>query len=170
MNKKGELSDMLIFLITIFALAIGLFILMFVTPKISDGLRVAGLNNSQEGNAAVEQLDNIGSNVINNGFLMLFVGLIISVFITSFLVRTHPIFLFLYIFLLGITVVLAFYLGNTYETFKNNEIFADMVENASFINIVMKYIAEITVAVGALSMIIVFSKFSSNNTSGGLQY
>ena|SRR3972149_1174941 len=165
-SKSGELTDIMIWMITIFILAIGLFILIYIVPSISNGLRVAGLNNSVEGNNAISSLDSIATGTINNGFMMLFVGLIISVMITSFLVRTHPIFLFLYIIFLAITLVLGVYLGNAYDTMKTNPIFASIVNNASFINLVMGHIVEITLAVGALSMIIVFAKFS---TFGGTQ-
>lgn len=165
-SKKGELTDMFIWLITIFILAVGLFILMYIIPSISNGLRIAGLNNSVEGANAINSLDDIGTHTINNGFLMLFVGLIISTMITSFMVRTHPIFLFLYILFLGITILLSFYLGNAYYDMINNPIFASMYQTATFSNWILGHIAEITVAVGAVSMIILFSKFS---TYGGTQ-
>ena len=166
MKKRGELTDLFIFLITIFILAIGLFILMFVIPSISGGLRIAGLNNSVEGERAVASLDNLGTNVINNGFLMLFFGLTASMMITSFFVRTHPIFLFLYILFLVITLLLSFYLGNAYHQMIVNPVFKNMINQATFSNWVMNHIAEITLGVGALSMIIVFAKFS---TFGGTQ-
>lgn len=166
MNNKGELSDMFIFLITIFILAIGFFIIIFIVPKITDGLRAGGLNNSVEGSAAIDNLENNFTGVINNGFLMLFVGLILSTMITSFMVRTHPIFLFLYIFFLAITLILGIYLGNAYYTFEQNPLFTDALQRATFLHAVMNNIVEITLAVGALSMIIVFAKFS---TFGGTQ-
>jgi len=166
MNRKAELSDMLIWMIYIFILGIGLFIIMFIVPQISNGLRIAGLNNSVEGINALNSLDRFGTQTINNGFLMLFVGLILSTMITSFMVRTHPIFLFLYIIFLGITVLLSFYLGNAYSQLVNNPAFTSMVSTATFPNLIMGHIAEITIAVGILSIIIVFAKFS---TYGGTQ-
>ena len=163
-SKKGEISDLLIWMITTFILAVGLFILMFIIPSITNGLRSAGLNNTSTGSDAIASLEGIGTNVINNGYLMLFVGLIIGLMISSFLVRTHPIFLFLYIFFLGITILIGFYLGNAYEQLVTNPVFSSMVNTATFINVVMRNIAEITLGVGILSMIIVFAKFSSGET------
>jgi hypothetical protein len=160
-SKKAELTDMLIFVIMIFALAIGLFVLMYIIPSVSNGLRGAGLNNTAEGSSAISSLDSIGSSTINNGFLLLFTGLIMSVMITSFLVRTHPIFLFLYIFLLAITLLLSAYLGNAYYAMSQNPIFANTLNNATFIDVIMRNIVEITLAVGALSLIIIFAKFST---------
>lgn len=164
-QKKGELTDTLIFVITIFILAAGFFVIIFIIPSITGGLKTAGLNNSAEGTSAIASLDSF-TGVINNGFLMLFVGLLMSIMITSFLVRTHPIFLFLYIFFLIITLLLSLYLGNAYNTLENNPIFATALSNASFLHWVMNYIFEIALAVGALSMIIVFAKFT---TFGGTQ-
>ncbi|KKN17073.1 hypothetical protein LCGC14_0969510 [marine sediment metagenome] len=159
--KKGDLPDMLIFLTTVFILAIGLFILAFVIPTISDGLAVAGLNDSAEGASAIAQMSNIGTNTIQRGFFLIFVGLIMSTMITSFFARTHPVFLFLYIIFLAITIFLATYLGNAYETLSNISIFADTLASQSLINLVMQNIVKISLGVGALSMVILFSKFVS---------
>jgi hypothetical protein len=161
MNNRGEISDMLIFVITVFILAIGFFILIFIIPSITTGLRTAGMNSTTEGNNAIQSLSDIGTHTINNGFMLLFVGLILSVMITSFMVRSHPIFLFLYIFSLAITLLLAVYLGNAYYDLQNNIIFASTVNDASFINVVLNHIVEIACAVGALSLVIVFAKPSS---------
>lgn len=156
---------MMIFLITIFILAIGLFVLIYIIPSITGGLRTAGLNNSVEGSAAIDSTESL-TDVINNGFLFLFAGLIISIFITSFFARTHPIFLFLYIIFLAITILLSLYLGNAYASFESNPLFATALTHASYLHIVMTHIMEITLATGAISLIILFSKFS---TYGGTQ-
>lgn len=159
--KKGDLPDMLIFLVSITILAIGIFVFAFVIPTISNGLAEAGLNNSVEGTGAIAQMNNLGTNVLQKGFFLLFVGLIMSTMITSFLARTHPIFLFLYIIFLGITILLATYLGNFYETLTNTQIFADTLASQTLINLVMSNIVKITLGVGALSMVILFSKFTT---------
>ena len=165
-EKKGELSDVMIWLITIFILGIGLFIIAFIVPNITDGLRTAGMNNTAQGSSAINSMESISIHTINNGFLMLFVGLIIGVIISSFLIRTHPIFIFLYIFFLAISILLSFYLGNAYETMSQMSVFAETYGQMTFINLVLSHIAGITLAVGAVSMIIIFAKFS---TFGGTQ-
>lgn len=166
MNNRGEVWDMMIFLITIFVLAVGFFVLMFVIPSITTGLRTAGLNSTYEGENAIAQLNDFGTNGINNGFMLIFWGLTASMMITSFFVRTHPIFLFLYILFLIVTVIVSFYIGNAYHQLIDNPIFAGMVGTATFSTFVMNNIAEITIATVVLSMIIVFAKFS---TFGGTQ-
>jgi hypothetical protein len=130
-------------------------------PQITGGLRLAGLNQSSEGASAISSLESMGTNGINMGFMLLFGGLIISLIITSFMIRTHPIFMFLYIFFLAITILLGVYLGNAYNQMASMPAFANTINDASFITLVMSHIVEISLAIGALSMIIVFAKFST---------
>lgn len=160
-NKKGDVTDMLVFLVVIFILAIGLFILAFIIPQITDGLEQAGLNSSSEGANAINRLSDVGTVTIQRGFFLLFMGLIASTMITSFFARTHPIFLFLYILVAGMTVFLGVYLGRAYNQMTESSVFAETLASQTLINIVMSNILTIVVAVSALSMIIVFAKFSA---------
>ena len=167
--KKGDLPDMLIFLVTLTILAIGLFIFAFIIPTIADGLAGAGLNSSTEGAEAIHEMGLIGTELMQRGFFFLFVGLIMGIMITSFLVRTHPIFIFMYIFFLGITILLGTYMGNFYETLTSSPVFADTLASQTLINVVMNNITKIPLGVGALRMVIIFAKFSSGAslTRGG---
>ncbi len=159
-DKKGDLPDMLIFLITIFIFAIGLLIMAFVIPEISDGLNTAGMNETSGGKLAIDELTELGVNGMQKGFLFLFVGFIMGLMISSFLVRTHPIFIFLYIIFLGITLFLGTFIGNAFEQVATSSALADTAASQGLITIVMQNIVGITLAVGALSMIIIFAKFS----------
>lgn len=164
MNRRGDITDMLIFVIVLFILAIGFFIFAFVVPQISGGLADAGLNNTNEGSFAIDELSNFGTITIQRGFFFLFTGLIISTMISSFFARTHPIFLFLYILILAITVFISVYLGNAYEQFAATPIFAETLASQTLLNVVLSNMITIAIAVGALSMIIVFAKFNSGGT------
>jgi len=163
-SKKGDLPDMLIFIVTLFIFAIGLLVLAFVVPAIADGLSQAGLNESSGGFDAIEEISELGANGLQKGFFFLMVGLIMSTMITSFLTRQHPIFLFMYIFFLGITLFIGGYLGNAFEQFATSPVLVDTLGDQGLISIVMQNIVIITLVTGALSMIIIFAKFSSVNS------
>ena len=168
--KKGDLPDMLIFLITIFIFAIGLLIMAFVIPAISDGLNNAGLNSTSEARLVIDEIAELGNQGMQRGFLFLFTGFIMALMISSFLVRTHPIFMFLYILFLGITVFLGTFMGNAFEQVVTTEALAATAANQGLITIVMQNIVLITLVVGVMSMIIIFAKFSgigAGRSSGG---
>ena len=168
-SKKGDLPDMLIFLVTAFILAVGLLIFAFVIPSITDGLCVAGMNESSEGASAISGLRELGVEGLQKGFLFLFTGLIMGTMISSFLIRTHPIFMFLYIFFLLLTLFIGGFLGNAFEQVATTSALADTLGTQGLISVVMQNIVLITLFVGALSMIIIFAKFSSfgGRSSGG---
>lgn len=168
-SKKGDLPDMLIFMVTIFIFAVGLLTFAFVIPSITDGLNTAGLNESSGGKLAIDELEEYGANGLQKGFFFLFVGLIMSTMITSFLTRTHSIFLFMYIFFLGVTLFVGGFLGNAFEQFATSPVLVDTLGSQGYISIVMQNIVLITLITGALSMIIVFAKFSGvgGGSSGG---
>ncbi len=96
-GKKGDVTDTIVFTILVFILVVGFFIISFVVPNITEGLRVAGLNGTSEGANAIDELDKFGTITIQRGVFFLVIGLMISTLISSFLIRTHPIFKFLYI-------------------------------------------------------------------------
>lgn len=159
--KKGDITDMLVFVIVLFILAVGLFIFAYTIPTIADGLNDAGLNNSVEGANAITEMSNVGTITIQRGFFLLFMGLMAGTMISAFFVRTHPIFLFLYIIFLAISIFIGTYFGNAYDTLTEIDIFASTLGSQTLINLVMDNLIKITLGVGALSMIIVFAKFSS---------
>lgn len=166
-DKKGDVTDMLIFMILVFTFGSILFIFTFIVPELTDGLRAGGLNNTPEGTNAIDRLESFGSQGIQRGFFLLFMGFIISTFITSFLVRTHPIFIFLYLFILALTILVGTYLGNAYEDISNIPLLSDQLASQGLINIVFENYVLILLGVGAMSMFIVFAKFSTFGGSGG---
>jgi hypothetical protein len=157
-GKKGDVLDTMSLLIVLVIFGIGFFILAWIIPQISTGLSQAGLNNSAEGAAAISSLSDFGLNTIQMGFFWLFIGLCIAQLISAFYVDTHPIWLFLYIIVLALTVLLGLYLGNLYQTIITNPAFSGFSQG--YISIVMSNIIKIVIGIGALSMIIIFSKWA----------
>ena len=163
-RKKGDITDSLAFLLTIFILAVGFFILAWIIPTITSGLNQANLNNTVEGANAINQLNDYGLNGIQRGFFFLFIGLCIAELISAYFVDTHPIWLFLYIIILAITIILAAYLGNTYESLINLSAFNGFQQG--YITAIMQNIIKIVIGITSLSMVIIFSKFAMG---GGTQ-
>jgi hypothetical protein len=159
-QKKGDLSDLLIFVVTAFVLGIMMFVLIYAIPQITSGLRLAGLNNTIQGSNAIDSLDSF-TGIINYGTFFIMVGLLMSILFTSFMVRSHPIFLILYILFAPISIILAVYLGNAYNTMVINSAFASVFASASMINLFFEHLVKITLVANFLSMIIVFAKFTS---------
>lgn len=164
-GKRGDATDYLTFLIISFIFGIVLFVFAYVVPQITGGLTTAGLNNTPEGSNAINGLEDFGSITLQRGFFLLMVGLIASTLITSFLIRAHPVFFFIYLFMLIVTLFVGTYLGNAFETFATNPVFAQTIDEQSLITIFFENIIRIILGMAALSFIIIFAKFSSGGAS-----
>lgn len=157
-GKKGDIFDMLSLVIVLAVLAIGLFIMAWIVPQIGEGLGNAGLNNSAEGRNAINQLNDFGVNGIQRGFFWLFIGLCAAQLISSFYVDTHPIWLWLYIIFLGLSIIIAAYMGNLYSQITSEDVFAGFSQG--YMALVLSNIVKIALGVGAISMVIIFAKWS----------
>lgn len=160
MQKKGDVPDVLILMVTIFILAIGLFTISFAIVGIVDGFREVDMNSTSEAESMLVVMDDLATQTIPKGFFFLFVGLSIGTLVSAFFTKQHPIFMALYIFFLILTVFIGIYLANAYDDVTNLATFAGFADTQGMINVVMRNIIKIVIGVGILSMIIIFGKFS----------
>lgn len=165
---KGDPTDIILFIVIIFFLAVSFVVVLFVNTKISEVISTTVLSNSSAAPSIISGLDNINTTVTQRGFVLVFALFIIGLMISSFLVRVHPIFIFIYIFTLVMSILLAVYLTNTYQLIIENEQLATIAANYTMITWIMHNSVKILVAVGSLTMIITFSKlFSGPGATGG---
>lgn len=164
-NKKGDVTDILSLVIIAFVLIIGFFIIAFIVPYVTNGLRIAGLNNTAEGASAINSLEDYGVNGIQTGVTWLFFGLCIATLISAFYADTHPIWLWLYIIFLVIAIILAGYLANAYQTIIESSYFANFSQNMT--TTLMQYSVYIYIGVACLSFILIFTKWAYLGNSGG---
>lgn len=139
--------------------------MIIVGNKFSWILRNTALNESATSEIAAEGIDDVTTHGIQNGFMLFFAFLVIGIFITSFFVRVSPIWLFLYIIFLVVTIITAAYLGNAYHKVEQIAVFSENASSFTMITWVMQHLVLISLAVGAISMIIVFSKFYGGYSS-----
>jgi len=165
-NKRADATDIFLFLIIIFFLAVSFVVVGFANSKIKSIIDTTALNESAAYSSISSSFGNINDFVVQRGFLVFFGILIIGMMVSAFLIRVHPVFIFLYIITLGVSIFVGIYLANTYEIIVSNGQFALLSENYAMLTFVMQNIATILLAVGALSMIIIFSKITIGSGGG----
>ncbi|MHA2019056.1 MAG: hypothetical protein ACTSXY_12380 [Promethearchaeota archaeon] len=156
-NKKASIEDIFFLIVTLLGLALFLIIVAYTIPKVIDGLKETDINNSE----ATRTMFNEGENIINRldpVYLIIFAGLIISIFITSFMIQSHPIFIPIYILLLGFAIIIGVIANHVYDEFAAHSDLATIAANQTFMVTIMNNFIAILVGVGILSMIIIFAK------------
>jgi len=160
-NKKGDLSDPMILTFWIFFFAVGIILIVYVFLQIFQPIQNTVLSSMPEANATINAAITYTSNAIPSTMLIIFFGLLLGLFVSAFLVRSHPVFIPLYL-IFGVTsVLIAVALGNAWGTITDLSIFSDTVNLNSgtrIIGLIMNNIVKIQVIAFFISLIILFAK------------
>lgn len=166
-EKRGDATDIIFFLIIIFFLAVSFVVVIFVNTKVQSVISDTALNESAAYESINEGFNNINQTVTQRGFVLMFALFIVGLMISGFLVRVHPVFIFIYIFTMVMSVITAVYLSNTYQALIENQQLALLADNYPMITYIMQHSVTIIIAVGILSMIVTFAKLASPSTQFG---
>jgi len=123
-DKKGGFTDLFVFLIVSFILVLFCVVFLYMTTTVTNEFREniedMGLVGDGTNNASVVLENTLGKSVTSfkalewiTAFLMF--GMIIAIFIGSYMVTTKPIFFIPYIFIVIIAVIVAVAISNAYE-------------------------------------------------------
>jgi len=157
-KKKGDVSDVLLLVLIVTFLSISFIVVLFVNDTLKSVITDTALNESSSASTITASFDDINTYSVQRAFVIFFGILIIGIMASAFLVRIHPAFLFLYIIILGFTILISVFMGNLYETVITVEEFAAIAEQQTMITFIMQNIVKIALATGALSIIIIFAK------------
>lgn len=167
LRRKNDPTDIILLTIMLFFLAISLAVVLFTNQIIQNVISDTALNSTVAYSSINESFTNINQFVAQRAFTLAFAILIIGILISSFLVRVHPVFLFLYMITLGVAIFVTIYLANTYAMVVANPQLAVIAEHFAMTTFLMRNSVYIMLGVGALSMIIIFGKIGGGLVNGG---
>ena len=168
-GKKADATDGIIILITVFFLAVSFIVVAFINNKLSNTISTTALNQTSVATQVTATMNRITTNGIQQGFVMIFSFLVIGTMLSSFLVRVHPAFMFLYIIMAGLMVLLGAIFANMYNALINNATLGEIALQQTAMNWIMSHIVAIMIATVALSVVILMAKppESSGGFGGG---
>jgi len=169
-RKRGDPTDIVLFLVILFFLAVSIVIALFVNNIIlEDVISGTVLNSSSAYESINDSFTNVNELGVQRTFIFIFALLIIGILVSSFLIRVHPVFIFLYIIMLAVTIFVSIFLANSYATLVENPLFVEIASNYEMMTWVMQHIVKILIGVGALSMIIIFGKIGGGGSENSQQ-
>lgn len=171
MNKKGAFSDLFIFMIFAFVIILISVVFIYISgvtnDQLQDTIGQMDLHDTEGNNASVVIENTMGSadtsfQALNWISVLLIGGMIISIFIGSYLVTTKPVFFIPYIFITIIAIVVSVPMANTYE-----ELMADTTLNPTFLgftgaNFIMLNLPVWITIIGFVGGIIIFSRLGKS--------
>jgi len=160
-SVKGDISELPLFIVMAFFLAVAFICVGFFIDVVYDVVNDTALNDTSVSTQVKDQLSVITSETLHKSFAVFFAIGVIGMLISSFLVRIHPVFLFLYIISAGFSLFVTLFLANTYQDLTEVGALASVANQQTITNYIMQYSVTIFMAVGFLSMIVLFAKIFS---------
>ena len=156
-NKKGDFTGLLYFIVSITVFAIFLLIVGYIAPQISTAM-ADKIGISAEINNSLSATTSVAQNTLPTLWLIMFGGLLLGLFATSFFINTHPIFTPIFALLLIVAVLVSVPLSNAYEALQTNAILSGAAAQQTVIGFIIAYLPFITFIIGLLTLIITFAK------------
>jgi hypothetical protein len=169
-KKKADPTDIVLLAIILFSLAVSLVTALYTNTIIQRVISTTALNQSTAYASINTSFDRVNTHTVQQGFVMMFGLLIIGNLVSAFLIRVHPVFIFVYITTLAVSLWVGVYMANTYAMLVANPLFADFAAKYTMITYMMQHSIKILLGVGALGMIIIFGKIAGGgvgSSSGG---
>lgn len=133
-KKAQSLFDIIIFAVIVFLLVVGFVIFKVVfhiaTTNFISIPTPAGsiVNMSQVGQQTFGNFDNGLNSLRYVGFAIIF-GMIISIFVSNFLVQNHPAFFFIYIGIAILGIILSVFISNSAQSLMANPLLSSTYNN-----------------------------------------
>ena len=157
MNKRGDFTGVIFLIVSIAIFAIFLLIVGYIAPQISNEL-ANQIGISDEINSSLGATTSVAENTLPTLWMILFGGMMLGLFATSYFIDTHPIFVPIFALLLIIAIVIAIPISNAYEELSDNAILSGAADHQGLIVFIMSNLPVVAFIVGLLSLIIAFAK------------
>ena len=165
-DKKGSIIDIAFLLVAILGVAIFILIVGYVFPQITSKIKGSDIGTNANSVVALDTSDNVVGR-FDAIFLTIFVGIVISVLITSFFIDSSPILIPIYIIAMAILVIFAVAAEHIYEAFAGADTFSAVAATHPITGYIMAHLVMVAIGVGVLSMILIFAKRGGGGQYGG---
>jgi hypothetical protein len=168
MNNKA-VSDVGFVIVSLFSVAIIFLCIMLFANTLTTKVAPILANQSNISSTALTTTISHAEAVTDWAFLLVFIFGLLGIIITSFLFYSHPAFMVLWIILMAVFVVLSVFMANAYYDVSRESVFAPALAKLPITDFIMTKLPLITLVLGIVSIIIIYSKSQRGwiSTGGG---
>jgi hypothetical protein len=167
-GKKGAVEEMIYVLVVVFFLAVSLVVVVFVNDKMSDVIKTTALNDTNVSSDITSKMDLINEKTVDRTFVFIAGALMLSMIITAFLARTHPVWFFIWVIVIAIALFSAAPLANAYQKIIEAPAIASSVAGSQeAMNYFMQHLVKFMLGTALVSLVIALAKPESVQAIGG---
>lgn len=151
-------TDAVYISVMVFALALGLLIIGFVSVTLTSHLaNTTAFSADPYAKAAIEGTSHV-TDKLDYLVMTVFLGMVLALIITSWYIGASPVFFFLYFVVILMGIVIGAILSNTWETVSTKALFSTVLGSFPMTNHILMYLPLYIAVVGFLGMTIMFAK------------
>jgi len=151
--------DVLLAAVIIFTIGTGFFILHYIMDTTVDNLITQKtINESEEAKSVFQSITTNLTNRLDYIVLGLFIGLVLAILVTGWLIGGYPIFMFIYFIILIIGAVISTIMANVWEDVTAVSAFGTTITSFTFTNHIISNLPMYIVIIGFLGLVVMFSK------------
>jgi len=174
-NKNGGFTDLFIFMIFSFAIILICGIFIYLGGNVTEQVHEK-MDDMEFGDADTSAVIDETFGAVNRSYqslywiaIFLMVGMVVSIFIGSYLVTTKPVFFIPYIFIVIIAVIVGVGLSNAYEQVIADPTLASTFAGFVGANLIMLQLPIWISVIGVVGAVIMFIRMGSreNDLYGG---
>lgn len=181
-DERGQFTVFNIFTFMIIGFVAVLFFagLIYVSGLLNTTFHQAGLlneaNSGQPGYANLTQAADVTFGQMNNGVqslrlvaITLIFSLILGTIITNAMVRIHPAFFIVYIFIVVLAIIFSATISNAYESILRTNVYDGLLQSFTGSGWILLHLPLVTALTGVLGGIFLFINIVRTGAEGGLQ-
>lgn len=157
MNKRAGVPDGIFYMVAIFAIAIISIIGFVILDKLNTNFQDSS-SITPVGKTLIEDQKNNYVKIIDNAFLMIFVGVLIGTLAGVWFIRTHPALFWITIPIFAFIIFLSAIYANVFWNFTNNASIIEAASQFTIIPFIMERYAYVMTGVVVLIAIALFAK------------
>ena len=171
MGKKASIYDAFLFMVFAFLIIVFFAVWVYAVNLMDTTLQLVPDTQAVNVSSAVDTTLSV-VNSANQLWLPLLAyslifGMIISIFISNFLVKANPVFFIGYVVITIVAFITAVILSNTYETLSQDATLSAIFSSWTIGNFILLYLPHLVTVVGILGAVFLFSGIQRDAGLGG---
>ena len=139
-----------------------------LNKEINDVIKTTALNQTNVSSEITDKMDIINERTIDRTFIFIAGIMLLSMIISAFLARTHPVWFFIWVIVMAVCLFAAAPMANMYQRIiENQTIAASVAGSQTGINYFMQHLIKFILGTALISMVIALAKPESVQSIGG---
>jgi len=179
-NKKGSILDLFIWMVVAFVIVLffGIWIYgygilsdtmsnMNLVINISNTGYGLGVNVSATSDQTLGVVNSVQKNALHSLAFIMIVMMGLTIFLTNFLVKSHPAFFIVYVIVVIAAIICSVYISNQYESLMSNEVLGETLSEFTGASFIMLSLPLWVAVIGIFAAMFLFMGIIRDSGAGG---